>query len=197
MIMTEIHLKNIKDTDLLLKGKEKDAYLEFLEVGGYKKMREDALREIEYEKREIEDKLYELWEMKLIKGIIEESSYDRKKEEWKMSILDLILNNLRDVNERGETVEWHDDSSAKRIVEELRYSSGKNKEAGYRIVFDHLRKGLEKYNYFNKEYDLLHKNIKEDKELARLEYFRKLSRYKIRVRKSITRKILVFIGVIS
>ena len=176
--MKTIDLKNVKEADLVLKGKEKEAYLEFLEAGGFAEMKNNIFKELEHKQYIIAKEYKELSEYRHIKSALHTILYTgwNTNSEKNPSLGDYV--ELFWSNRGSGTI---DDTSVEYYTiifkEFLAYLTERKKK-------DSLEEE------FKEHYKLLNANMYNEKELVKMEYKIKLKTYKDKVRKSFWRKIL-------
>lgn len=158
---------SVKEADLILKGKEKEAYLEFLESGGFAHMRANLI-----EQTERNDKHYKELDETY------EKAYSRLKE---YEVIYEVINKLDWPGYDHDNGKWHDTISELCGLEDHIKT---NYHLGYTKVFENLykylkvkKKGMTLEEKFNKQYKLLHENLAEDKRLMKIEYKQKLVRW--------------------
>ena len=163
---------SITNADLILKGSEKEAYLQFVESGGFVKMREDILLKIE------DDKYYLRLERTRLERLQKESKHIEVIRE---AIFQFDC--LQDENHNWQ-IELSKLCGLENILERQDYTA-----ENVRKILQSLYDYLKEKNKFDAHYELLHSNLKDEKILFKMELINRLRAYKSRVRNRFIRKI--------
>lgn len=192
---------SVKNADIVLKGEEKEAYLQFVEEGGYAEMRKNIFKDLEKEKGE-------LWEEqhKLSK---KEMNIREKMEKLELySIIRNAIEKMKAPNEDeldGEVLRFNYNfirgiSTTLRLDKKWSYNNRGEIIKYYNELFFEFNEYLlnkkalsEVEKEFDEHYKLLHKNLAKDKLLTEIEYNNKLKKYKNKVRKSFLRRFVLWL----
>lgn len=156
---------SVENADIILKRKEKDAYLEFLEHGGYAKMRDLEMAKLEDKRRVIEHEAMQIKPFEIIRDAYQKVS---KMDEYRMCFhkakkIDSIFFRMQ----------------GKEITDYLEAIN----------IFKKLGDYLNDKESLDNHMFKINTKLKIKKEQIETEYKNKLEKYKQKVRKSFWRKV--------